>query len=81
MFCWKWIVADWEIFKDDVQSILRSLSPQCLWTSHDGMQIDLNHYEPLTLSLRRITNYFSNSFPEFYGYEAFSSSDTRKNET
>ena len=25
--------------------------PQCLWVSVDGMQIDVIHYQPLTLSL------------------------------
>ena len=44
--------------KDDVQSVMRSLSPQCLGASHDGMQIDVIRYEPLTLSLRRILNSF-----------------------
>ena len=52
-----------------------------LWASHDGMQIDLIRYKPLTLSLRRILNYFSNSFLNFYRHEGFSSSDIRKNET
>ena len=66
--------------EDDVQSVLRSLSPQCLWASHDEMQIDLIRYEQLTLSLRRILNSFSNSFLEFYSYEGFPSSDIRKNE-
>ena len=28
-------------FKDDFQSVLRSLSPQCLWASHEGMRIDV----------------------------------------
>ena len=44
------------------------------------MQIDLVCYEPLTLSLRRILNSFSNSFLEFCSYEGFSPSDIRKNE-
>ena len=68
--------------KDDVQPVLRSLSPQCLWASHDGMQIrvDLIRYEPLTLSLRRILNSFSNSFLDyFHSYGGFSSSGIRKN--
>ena len=47
--------------------------------SHDEMQIDVKRYEPLTLSSRRILNCFSNSFLEFYSYEGFPSSDTRKN--
>ena len=70
--------------KDDVQSVLRSLSPQCLWASqtfsHNGMQIDLIRYEPLTLSLRHVLNSFSNNFLAFYSYEGFWSSDIRKNE-
>ena len=48
--------------KDDVQSVLHSLSPQCLWASHDRKQIDLIHYEPLTLSLRCIS-FFFRQFP------------------
>ena len=36
-------------FKDDFQSVLRSLSNLILWASHDEMQIDLIRYEPLTL--------------------------------
>ena len=44
------------------------------------MQIDVIRSEPLTLSLRRILNSFSNSFLEFYSYEGFSSSDIKKNE-
>ena len=65
------------MIKDDVQSVLRSLSPQCLWAS---LQIDFIRYEPLTLSLRSILNSFYNSFLEFYIYEGFSSSDIKKNE-
>ena len=60
-------------------------SPYCavsalFWVSHDEMQIDVIRYEPLTLSLRRILNSFSNTFLEFYSYEGFSTSDIRKNE-
>ena len=44
---------------DDVQSILRSLSPQCLWASHDGMQIDLIRYEPLEAHFK----FFFQQFP------------------
>ena len=60
------------LFRDDVQSVLRSLSPQYLWASQYEMQIDLIRYEPLTLSLRRILNSLSNSFLEFCSYEGFS---------
>jgi len=28
-------------FKDDFQSVLRSISPQCLGASHEGMRIDV----------------------------------------
>ena len=52
----------------------------CLRVSHDEMQIDVISYKPRTLSLRRIFNYFSNNFLEFYSYEGFSSSDIRENE-
>ena len=39
---WKTKLATWKSsVKDDFQSVPCSLSPQCLWASHEGMWIDV----------------------------------------
>ena len=67
--------------KDDFQSVLRSLCTLMFVSlSNKCKSILFVMNEPLTLSLRRILNSFSNSFHQFYSYEGFSSSDIRKSE-
>ena len=62
------------LFKDDFQSILLSLKTlmfiNIINGSLDGMQIDVIHQEPHTLSLEPSKS-FSNSFIDFYSCEGF----------